>query len=96
MTSSDHKATSHWFALTICFFVFLGVSRLYLDKYIEIRKLEEKLAGKQNEVVAIDHKINKLANEVEFIASLSGIEKMAREKLKYIKEGEVIIVPVKM
>lgn len=54
------------------------------------------MAGKQNEVVAIDHKINKLANEVEFIASLSGIEKMAREKLKYIKEGEVIIVPVKM
>ncbi len=93
MNNTDTKVTSHWLALTFCFFIFLGVCRLYLDKYIEIRKLEEKLEERKVELVTISNKVDDLSGEVEFIASLDGIEKMAREKLKYIKEGEVIIVP---
>jgi len=93
MNDSDTKRTSHWLALIFCFIVFLGVCKLYLDKYIEIRKLEERLAERKVELVTITNQVDDLSAEVEFIASLDGIEKMAREKLKYIKEGEVIIVP---
>jgi cell division protein FtsB len=51
------------------------------------------LVERKVELVAISNDVDNLTSEVEFIASLDGIEKMAREKLKYIKEGEVIIVP---
>lgn len=93
MNDTDTKKTSHWIALLFCLFIFLGVCKLYLDKYIEIRKLEEKLVERKVELVTISNDVDNLSSEVEFIASLDGIEKMAREKLKYIKEGEVIIVP---
>ena len=93
MSNTDTRRTSHWIALTLCVVVFLGVCNLYLVKYTEIRKLEEKLAERKVELVTITNEVDNLSDEVEFIASLDGIEKMAREKLKYIKEGEVIIVP---
>ena len=93
MSETDNKRTGHWMILVFCFCIFLVVCKLYLNKYIEIRKLEERLVEKKVELVKITNDVDNLKKEIKFIASLSGIEKMAREKLKYIKDGEIIIVP---
>ena len=88
------NSTSHGLVLTACFVLFLIVCKLYLNQYIEIRKLEERLRKKQLELSAEKLKLDKMVSEVGFLGTLEGVEKIAREKLKYIKRDEVIIVPV--
>ncbi len=88
------NSTSHGLVLTACFVLFLIVCKLYLNQYIEIRKLEERHRQKQQELRAEKQKLEKMVDEVAFLGTLEGVEKIAREKLKYIKRDEVIIVPV--
>jgi len=84
----------HGLLLMTCLGLFLVVCKLYLDQYIEIRRLEERRVSRAQELQKRKVLLDSLEHEVEFIGTLEGVEKMAREKLKYIKTDEVIILPV--
>ncbi|MBI4872919.1 MAG: septum formation initiator family protein [Candidatus Riflebacteria bacterium] len=80
--------------ITGCIVLFVLISKLYLDQYIEIRKLEQKLEQEKARVVEAGQEIDRLTQELEFLKTDEGVEKVAREKLKMVKPDEVIIVPV--
>ncbi len=88
------SGTAHGVLLTSCFIFFLIVCKLYLDQYIDIRKLEELWKNKRCKLQEQQLKLETMQEEVAFLGTLKGVEKIAREKLKYIKRDEVIIVPV--
>ena len=85
---------SHAMILVMCFVLFLVVCKLYLAQYIEIRRLDERLSDVRRSLASEEQLLERTKKDVAFLATLDGVEKLAREKLKYIKKGEVIIVPV--
>jgi cell division protein DivIC len=80
--------------ITGCIVLFVLISKLYLDQYIEIRKLEQKLEQEKARVGEAEHEIQRLSRELEYLRTDDGTEKVAREKLKMVRPDEVIIVPV--
>ena len=72
----------HGVLLLACLVFFLVVCKMYLDQYIEIRRLEEKKAQKARELSQRRSLVATLEREVQFLG------------LKYIKPDEVIILPV--
>lgn len=80
--------------ITGCIILFVLISKLYLDQYIEIRKLEAKLEQDRTKVAESEVEIQRLTRELEFLRTDEGIEKVAREKLKMVKPDEVVVVPV--
>ncbi len=71
------------------------LSKLYLDQYIEIRRLKARRT--EVEAQARDTRVRweKLAEEVEYLETLEGVERLARDKLRYIRPDEVILVPLR-
>lgn len=88
------KALIHGAVLMVCFALFLVVCKLYLDQYIEIRRLEERKQRRIRELVEQRSTLDAAEREVAFLGTLKGVEKLARERLKYIRHDEVIIVPI--
>jgi cell division protein FtsB len=84
----------HGSLLVGCLGVFLVVCKLYLDQYAEIRRLEERREARLAELNAAREGLEHLEREVAFLGTLGGVEKLAREKLKYINRDEVIVLPV--
>lgn len=80
--------------ITGCIVLFVLISKLYLDQYIEIRKLEQKLEQERAKVVEAQDEIERLTRELEFMKTDEGTEKVAREKLRMVKPDEVIVIPV--
>lgn len=85
---------THGAVLMVCFALFLVVCKLYLDQYIEIRRLEERKQRRIRELVEQRSTLDAAEREVAFLGTLKGVEKLARERLKYIRHDEVIIVPI--
>src|SRR2546423_3832656 len=65
--------------ITGCIVLFVLISKLYLDQYIEIRKLEQKLEQEKARVSEGQQEINRLSRELEFLRTDDGTEKVARE-----------------
>lgn len=80
--------------ITGCIILFVLISKLYLDQYLEIRKLEQRLEQERSKVTESQQEIVRLTHELEFLRTDEGTEKIAREKLKMVKPEEIIIVPV--
>jgi cell division protein FtsB len=60
---------------------------------LQVRAQAEKLAAIEEEVLAIDSENQKISSEIQSLRSDPGaIEKLAREELKLVKPGEIILV----
>jgi cell division protein FtsB len=65
--------------------------KLYIDQYIEIRRL-----GREVEVARVVYEKTRkeqerLTEEVEYLETLEGVERLARDKLRYIRPDEVML-----
>lgn len=88
------SSVNHSLVLGLCFLLFLVVCKLYLEQYIEIRRLEEQKVSIEIQLKKEEEELEHMKKRVAFLGTLEGIEKIARERLKYIKEEEVIVVPI--
>ena len=60
---------------------------------LQVHARSEKLAAIEQEIAAIESENKKLTGEIRALRSDPGaIEKLAREELKLVKPGEVVIV----
>jgi len=69
------------------------LAKLYLDQYVEIRRLRSVRATAARERQEVQGRHDRLAEEVEYLETLEGVERLARDKLRYIRREEVILVP---
>lgn len=54
--------------------------------------MKKELSALEQEYTELQEINNELLNEVEYLHSPEAIEKIAREKLGLIKEGEIVIM----
>jgi cell division protein FtsB len=69
--------------------------KLYIDQYIEIRRLGREVEVARTHFEETQREHEKLAEEVEYLETLEGVERLARDKLRYIRPDEVILVPLR-
>ncbi|NMA01126.1 MAG: septum formation initiator family protein [Clostridia bacterium] len=60
--------------------------------FYQIHQLKKELSALEQEYTELQEINNELLNEVEYLHSPEAIEKIAREKLGLIKEGEIVIM----
>lgn len=75
-------------AFSIC------LAKLYIDQYIEIRALTLRSVAAQESLQETRRRHEQLVEEVEYLETLEGVERLARDKLRYIRPDEVILVPL--
>lgn len=81
---------------TSLFVVFvLCITKLYLDQYIEIRRLRQRRGEVAAVLAEVQARHDRIAEEVEYLETLDGVERLARDKLRYIRPDEVILVPLR-
>ena len=67
----------------------------YVRQFITMNRIKQEISDKQTQLEEIEQKNERLQDEVDKINSDSEdyLEKLARERLGLIKEGEQIILP---
>lgn len=71
------------------------LAKLYLDQYLEIRHLRSVRAQAERQMLSVKDQHDALAEEVEYLETVEGVERLARDKLRYIRPDEVILVPLR-
>ena len=71
------------------------LAKLYIDQYIEIRALSKRRDRAEAELAATRSRFEAITEEVEYLETLEGVERLARDKLRYIRPDEVILVPLR-
>jgi cell division protein FtsB len=69
--------------------------KLYIEQYIEIDRLMKRSVVAQQEMETAKSRYEEVAEEVEYLETLEGVERLARDKLRYIRPDEVILVPLR-
>jgi len=76
------------------FFIFLAILVysvvVILNQSQVIKEQEERQAELVREMESLQAEINSLENELEYIGSDEYIEQMARERLGWVKEDEIL------
>lgn len=71
------------------------LAKLYIDQYIEIRALTRRRDQAEAELAVTRRRYQALTEEVEYLETLEGVERLARDKLRYIRPDEVILIPLR-
>jgi cell division protein FtsB len=71
------------------------LAKLYIDQYIEIRALTKRRDRAEAELADTRKRYEAITEEVEYLETLEGVERLARDKLRYIRPDEVILVPLR-
>lgn len=83
-----------WAFLVAAIGAFLFLLHLYVRQFVEIKQLERRRDEVQATLKREQARMAKVGEEVRFLRTLEGVERLARERLKYIKRDEVVIKPV--
>lgn len=70
------------------------IAKLFLDQYQLIQKLSKRLEDERVITARLREKVRSLEKEVDFLATEDGIERTARERLRMVGNGEIIMVPL--
>lgn len=82
-----------YFTFFLGFFAFfMFVSQIYLEKHQQILKHKEEIADLSKELSELQLKNESLYRRIEELKTTVGQEKIAREKLHWIKPGEKVVV----
>ncbi len=83
--------------VTMAFGVVFAIclAKLYIDQYIEIRALAKTRDKAERSLAATRARHAALTEEVEYLETLEGVERLARDKLRYIRPDEVILIPLR-
>lgn len=76
--------------LSIIAFV-LFISLLFKERYLEYRKYSSIYKKVETENTALEKKIQEIHENIKELNTDDGVERIAREKLKLIKDGEHVI-----
>lgn len=88
-------ALRQWVFLVSAIAAFLFLLHLYVRQFVEIKRLERNRDEVSATLKREQARMAKVGEEVRFLRTLEGVERLARERLKYIKRDEVVIKPVK-
>ncbi len=94
---SGEKKSSWLSSITMVFGVIFSIclAKLYIDQYIQIRALGKHRNRSEQELASTKAEYDRISEEVEYLETLEGVERLARDKLRYIRPDEVILVPLR-
>lgn len=73
-------------------FILFYIGTTFINQQITIKKLEKEKAEKQEEIKKLEAEINETKEIIDNIGNLDYIEKIARDELKMVKDGEIIFI----
>jgi cell division protein FtsB len=79
----------------VLIFSFVVISKLYMDGHMEIQKLENELVKERARLRENLVTVRRLESEIASLTTTEGLEMVARDKLKFVRPEEVVIVPLK-
>ncbi|MBE6067721.1 septum formation initiator family protein [Clostridium sp. BSD9I1] len=80
------------FKKLLFFLLFIYAGYIFVNQQIIIGNIKKQVIQRQTELENLQEKNQKLQDEVKMSKSDSYIEKLAREKLNLIKEGEIPVI----
>ena len=75
--------------------LFVVISKLYMDSYLEIQRQEARLDAEQKRLTEGRASLKRVENEIALLKTDEGVEIVARDKLRFIRPDEVVILPLK-
>ena len=75
--------------------LFVVLSKLYMDGYAEIQRLESRLDAEKKRYAEGLGTNQRLESEISLLKTDEGVEMVARDKLRFIRPDEVVILPLK-
>ena len=85
--------TSPGFIIMLTVILLLASYKFYLN-YNRIQELQKEIAQIENQIDNEEERSEELQRQLSNINDPEYIERMAREKLGLVKEGELLIIPV--
>lgn len=80
------------FKKLLFFLLFIYAGYIFVNQQIIIGNIKKQVIQRKAELENLQEKNQKLQDEVKMSKSDSYIEKLAREKLNLIKEGEIPVI----
>lgn len=71
---------------------FVYLSYLFVNQYVVMKNLRNEMTLKKEQLSKTQDKNQKLQDEIKMSQSDAYLEKLAREKLGYIKQGETPVI----
>lgn len=71
------------------------VSKLFIEGYMEIARLEAKREGEKKRSREYTATLSKMESEIRLLKTDEGVEMVARDKLRFVRPDEVVIMPLK-
>ena len=75
--------------------LFVVISKLYMDGFIEIRRLEQRLVAEEKGLEESKQLLKRLDDEIALLKTDEGVEMVARDKLRFIRPDEVVVMPLR-
>lgn len=75
--------------------LFVVISKLYMDGFMEIQRLEARLAGEVKSLEESKLQLRRLDEEIALLKTDEGVEMVARDKLRFIRPDEVVVMPLR-
>ena len=75
--------------------LFVVISKLYMDGYAEIKRLESRFDAEKKRYSESLATNQRLESEINLLKTDEGVEMVARDKLRFIRPDEVVILPLK-
>lgn len=75
--------------------LFVVISKLYMDGFLEIQRLESRLTGEIKALEDSKQQIRNLDDEIALLKTDEGVEMVARDKLRFIRPDEVVVMPLR-
>ena len=79
-------------ALIIFLLFCLYITYFFAQNFVYYLDLQEDLEAMEGEIASLEEDRQKHIEELEYAGSLDYVEKVAREKLGLVKEGETLMV----
>lgn len=80
------------FKRVVFFLLLIYAGYIFVNQQIIIGNIDKQIIQRKTELENLQEKNQKLQDEVKMSKSDSYIEKLAREKLNLIKEGEIPVI----
>ena len=75
--------------------LFVVISKLYMDGFLEIHRMEARLAGEEKTLEDNRVLLKRLDDEIALLKTDEGVEMVARDKLRFIRPDEVVVMPLR-
>ncbi|MDO4732803.1 MAG: septum formation initiator family protein [Bacillota bacterium] len=83
----------HWGRLLLLVLVFSGIIRIG-DQVIRYMDLQERATALEAELAAVEQEYQAKQSQIELLNDNAYIERLARERLGMVMEGEILVMAV--